>query len=266
MISAIILHSNQNSGTTSFWCVADIPHIIPGGITFGELHRFHHAYLNEAYDDPDVPLPIENKFFGQSRFGKFMWMLLFPLVMALRQAFATSYMLPSTKKFKLFTEYHMWIVVNWILNISINLTVFYFLGIRAMVFIFVSFLFALGLHPLGARWIAEHYSIHPGQETFSYYGSLNLVSFNIGFHVEHHDFPSIPWAHLPKITKIAPEYYSHLRTHKSYVRLLIDFICEGNFTLETRMVRPSHRINKLDKASKKKYEQEFLHTGEKKGQ
>ena len=37
------------------------------------------------------------------------------------------------------------------------------------------------------------------QETFSYYGKLNLLTFNVGYHNEHHDFPSVPWHRLPQI-------------------------------------------------------------------
>ena len=46
---------------------------------------------------------------------------------------------------------------------------------------------------MGARWIQEHYLTHGEQETYSYYGPLNTVAFNVGFHNEHHDFPSVPW-------------------------------------------------------------------------
>ena len=64
---------------------------------------------------------------------------------------------------------------------------------------------SVGLHPLGARWIQEHYLVFEGQETSSYYGPLNVVALNVGHHNEHHDFPSVPWNRLPAIRRSAPE-------------------------------------------------------------
>ena len=60
----------------------------------------------------------------------------------------------------------------------------------------LSFVFSIGLHPVGARWIQEHYLIAPPQETYSYYGPLNKVAFNVGYHNEHHDFSFVPWNNL----------------------------------------------------------------------
>jgi hypothetical protein len=57
-------------------------------------------------------------------------------------------------------------------------------------YLIVSSIFAIGLHPLGARWIPGHRSRH-GQETYSYYGPLNKVSFNVGYHNEHHDIVAV---------------------------------------------------------------------------
>jgi sphingolipid delta-4 desaturase len=75
------------------------------------------------------------------------------------------------------------------------------------------------------------------QETFSYYGFLNAVTFNVGYHNEHHDFPSVPWNRLPKIKAIAPEFYVELKSHMSWTRLFFQFLFDRELSLFSRMVR-----------------------------
>jgi sphingolipid delta-4 desaturase len=100
-------------------------------------------------------------------------------------------------------------------------------------------MFALGLHPVGARWFQEHYVFSPGQETYSYYGPLNRLSFNMGYHNEHHDFPSVPWKHLPAIRASAPEVYDSLYHHRSWTRLLLTIVFDRGFTPFRRVIRKS---------------------------
>ena len=42
-----------------FHLPANLPIIFPAAFGFRHYHRLHHAYLNEKYNDPDMPGPLE---------------------------------------------------------------------------------------------------------------------------------------------------------------------------------------------------------------
>lgn len=77
-------------------------------------------------------------------------------------------------------------------------------------------------------------------ETSSYYGPLNWVTFNVGYHVEHHDFPSIPGSNLHKLQKIAPEFYLSLPYHTSWTNVLWQYITNPNVGPTARVRRPAN--------------------------
>lgn len=73
-------------------------------------------------------------------------------------------------------------------------------------------------------------------ETFSYYGILNYVSFNVGYHNEHHDFPAIPYTRLPEVKRLAPEFYDNIPYHKSWVMATWHFITSDKTSLQNRVM------------------------------
>jgi len=205
--------------------VANIPHVYPTSVSFRYYHHMHHAYLNETYMDPDLPSPWEARVCGNTAIGKMFWLFFFPLFQGVR---VTRYGN---------TIFDQCIALNFIVQIIVNASIFYFWGHKALLFLFISSFFAIGFHPLGARWIAEHYAVHPNQETYSYYGWCNKIAFNIGYHNEHHDLVKVPWSRLPALKKMAPEFYDSLFYHDSYLTVLYNFFFDSNFTLRSRVVR-----------------------------
>ncbi|OAX81211.1 hypothetical protein ACJ72_04448 [Emergomyces africanus] len=74
-------------------------------------------------------------------------------------------------------------------------------------------------------------------ETYSYYGPLNILTYNVGLHNEHHDFPAVPWTRLHAVHNIAKEFYEPLPSHRSWVWVIYTFILDSNVGLWCRVKR-----------------------------
>ncbi len=165
---------------------ADLPNVVPSSVSFRSYHLKHHAFQGDYNLDADLASRWEARLIGSAFAGKTLWLLLFPVFQALRP--------PRLKEIRFANG---WTFVNWAAVFGFDAAVILLAGPGAFFYLVFSFMFSIGLHPLGARWIQEHYLTAPPQETYSYYGPLNVVALNVGFHNEHHDLPSVPWNRLP---------------------------------------------------------------------
>jgi sphingolipid delta-4 desaturase len=209
--------------------IAGLPVIFPAAIPFRKYHLLHHRFQGDPDMDADLAGLTEARLIGNTALGKAFWLFTFWAWQALR--------VPRLKKIKLWDG---WYLANILVNVAFVAAVYGGLGWRSLVYLFMSSVFAIGLHPVGARWIQEHYLTTPGeQETFSYYGPLNHIAFNVGYHNEHHDLMTVPWSRLPKIKAIAPEMYEPLYSHRSWTRLWLRFIFDPSLSLFSRRVRGS---------------------------
>jgi sphingolipid delta-4 desaturase len=205
---------------------ADLVNVAPGAISFRTYHLKHHSFQGHYDLDADLASKWEARLIGHSFIGKAIWLILFPLFQALRP--------PRLREIKFSNK---WTYINWFFVFGMDAAVIILMGPMSFLYLVFSFFFSIGFHPLGARWIQEHYITYPPQETYSYYGILNIPALNVGYHNEHHDFPSIPWNNLPKVRETAPEWYNSLHYHTSWFLLFFKFLFDPSISLFSRVVR-----------------------------
>jgi sphingolipid delta-4 desaturase len=207
--------------------IANFPSLFPTAISFKNYHLKHHAFQGVHELDADLPDYWEAKLINNYSIGKIIWLLLYPFFQGFR-----------TIRCMELAVFDRGVILNIIAQLIFDSLIVYFWGWPALAYLGLSFLFSVGLHPLGARWIQEHYLvIDKLQETYSYYGPLNMVNMNVGYHNEHHDMPSVPWNNLPKIKEAAPEFYDQLKYHTSFVKLLFTFLFAQEVSLFSRIAR-----------------------------
>ncbi|XP_041071237.1 sphingolipid delta(4)-desaturase/C4-monooxygenase DES2 [Carcharodon carcharias] len=207
-----------------FAMFANLPIGMPYSASFKKYHIDHHRYLGGNGLDVDIPTDIEGWFFC-TPFRKVIWLILQPLFYALRPLYVNPKPITRLE------------VLNAVVQFAYDFLIYYLWGLKPIVYFIAGSLLCMGIHPISGHFIAEHYMFLKGHETYSYYGPLNWITFNVGYHVEHHDFPSIPGSKLPLVKQIAPEYYDNLPQHSSWVRVLWDFVFDDSIGPYSRIKR-----------------------------
>ena len=202
----------------------NLPVGVPVAETFRYYHLLHHVHQGEAGTDTDLPTELEGRLL-QGPVRKLIWVMGQGFAYALRPLFVHPKR-PSAAE-----------ALNLLLQLAFNVLVFHFWGLKALLFLPMSSLIVMGLHPVAGHYISEHYVFRAGQETYSYYGPLNRLTFNVGYHNEHHDFPYIPGSRLPELRRLAPEYYDGLYAHRSWTKTLWQYVLRRDLGGYSRVKR-----------------------------
>jgi sphingolipid delta-4 desaturase len=199
--------------------LANLPLGAPAAIEFRHQHLLHHKYLGDAADpdgcDTQAPTRKEVDAVGHSAVMKLLSFTFGRFFYRAR---------PANRPPR-----DAWLVANAVLCVLADVALVSFAGFRALAYVIVSALLAFGPHVLGARRVAEHLTVRRGQPTNSYYGAVNRISFDVGYHVEHHDFPAIAWSRLRRLRALASEHYDRLAVVASWSRLIVSYFFDRRF-------------------------------------
>jgi sphingolipid delta-4 desaturase len=201
--------------------VANVPLGAPAAIEFRHQHLLHHKYLGDAGDpwgrDTQAPTRKEVEIVGSSATLKLLSFTFGRFFYKARPANAT--------------PRDLWIVGNAVSCLAADAAIVAVAGWRPLMYLLLSSLLAFGPHVLGARRLSEHLTLRRGQPSNSYYGSLNRVTFDVGYHVEHHDFPAVPWRRLRRLHAIARESYEGLASVASWSALIARYVLDSRYTV-----------------------------------
>jgi len=207
----------------AFAFFANLPVLVPAAAFFRRYHLDHHAYMGVQGRDNDLPTRWEVKLVGRSSLLKLVWVFFFVFFGTLARGFVK--------------RPNRWEVANVLVQVAFDIALVAWLGWTGIAYLALSLVFAFGLHPVAGNFIHEHYLWNGHQETWSYYGPLNKLTLNLGYHTEHHDFMRVPSRRLPELHAIAAEYYDALDSHRSWAWVIWYFIRSremGHFSRITR--------------------------------
>ena len=215
----------------------NLPIVIPFSIAFRHYHLDHHKHQGVEGLDTDLPTDVE-KVVVDGRLSKFIWMA-FHIVM-----YAARPVIHGTNPVRLTPL----LACNINIQLIFDVVIWKLYGPGPLLYLVSCVLIAGGLHPCGGHFLSEHYAMTAAvteqgqaQETFSYYGPLNWLTWNVGYHNEHHDFPYVSGSRLPLVYKTAPEFYDSLLTCESWSRIIYRYIMTPSMGPHRRVKRMPNR-------------------------
>jgi len=210
---------------------------LPTSTMFKRYHMEHHLFQGVFGKDVDIPTHWEGRMFT-GIILKMVWLFLQPVFYAVRPT------LINHKDMRPLDVFNISFIA------LTDAVVVILLGPRALLYLTLSTLLGMGIHPVAGHFISEHYMFQTTtHDTFSYYGPLNLICWNVGYHNEHHDFPRVPGWKLPLVKEIAKEFYEDLPHHNSWIKVLYDYIVDPTMCPFSRVVRSKARGNKVPELS-----------------
>jgi sphingolipid delta-4 desaturase len=205
----------------------NVPSLVPSATAFRHYHLLHHHQFGVRGMDADIPADWEVRLVQNRSLRKLAWLLLLPV----------SYGLVHPCHVRARLPFDIWLIGNIAAIAVAWAAICWFLGWHAVAYLLLSTYFAVGPHPAGAHILQEHIAFDGGDGMASYYGPINLVSLNLGFHLEHHDMPAIAGWRLPALRRAAPEFYETHYQHKSRVLGLWRFVFDPGIGLNSRPIR-----------------------------
>lgn len=190
-----------------------------GSLSFGKsltyvgIHgKSHHRYLNDYDQDYEWWDKKQSHFLTKNsawRVGEALVHLL-PGGIALTDL-VMAQMIPATpRQIKSNFQSTYLKVILIATSLILYSVAWYFISWQASLYLFWSLTLMVSNWGVTFRGqsIAEHNIFQEGK-TYSTYQWTNIPFFNTGFHDEHHTFANVAWIHLPKLKKIAPEYFTN---------------------------------------------------------
>lgn len=242
-----------------FAIFTNLPIGIPYLALFQPYHQLHHKFMGDRYLDTDLPTRMEALVLSNV-LGKVFFAVCQIFFYALRPMFITQIR---------FTWVHL---ANILFQVAADVVIVKAWGWLSFLYFLMSSFLAGSLHPCAGHFIAEHYVLNDNNtargpllngsvnvppellppETYSYYGPLNILTWNVGYHNEHHDFPYIAWTRLPKLRQLALEFYDPLPQIPSWCGVIWYFCTSDINNLWCRVkrlgrVKSGRNVEHLDK-------------------